>query len=61
MEDRIDWPALRDKLAIMACEISGLNPYHEKDGKRLFEHKMAQSKAKKALEVLKLRVGEEIF
>jgi len=61
MEDRVDWAALLDKLAIMSCEVSGLSPYYEKDGKPLFKHKLAQSKAKKALEALKVKAGESLF
>lgn len=41
-----------NSLAIMACEFSGLNPFHMRDGQMLYTCDEAQARAKAALALL---------
>lgn len=51
MEPRDQQPTI-DKLAIIACEASGINAFHNKDGKMMYQRDEAQSRAREALSIL---------
>lgn len=60
MEDNTDWEAWIHSLAVVACQVSGINPQHVKDGKMMSQHDEPRARAKAALAILRGEGRENI-
>jgi len=61
MEDNTDWQAKLDQLAIIACEVSGIDAFYIKDGRAMYRHDEAQERARIALATLRGQGREEMI
>jgi len=61
MEDNTDWQAKIDQLAIIACEVSGIDAFHIRDDRAMYRHNEAQERAKVALAILRGQGRKEMI
>jgi hypothetical protein len=52
MESLDDGPTMVNQLAILACQLSGIDPYHVRDGRMMYELAESQARGRLALNTL---------